>query len=189
MLEVPGGFGLSRWVVSALGHFDPESFRSSKASDPDNIPSKFLKKAASEVAPALQLIFTASLQQAKVPDDWKTAEVTPIFRKGDCSTLISAVLLNFSKPFGKVPYPRLLLKLHQYGVRGPLLSWKKFSLTGRSQQVLVEGKSSSSVPVVSRVQQAPSLALFCSSYISTTSQTELPLQPGSLLMTVSSVGR
>ena len=57
-----------------------------KASGPDNLLSKFLKEAASEVAPALQLIFTASLQQGKVPDVWKIAEVTPIFKKGDRST-------------------------------------------------------------------------------------------------------
>ena len=58
-----------------------------KASVPENLPSKFLKEAASEVAPALQPMFTASIQQVKVPDDRKTAEVTPILKKGDRSTI------------------------------------------------------------------------------------------------------
>ena len=51
-----------------------------KASGPDNIPTRFLKEAASELAPALGLVFTASLTQGRVPDDWKTADVTPIFK-------------------------------------------------------------------------------------------------------------
>ena len=66
---------------------------------------------------------------------------------------IDAVLLDFSKAFDKVPHQRLLLKLQHYGLRGQLLSWIESFLTGRSQKVLVEGKSSSSVPVVSGVPQ------------------------------------
>ena len=57
-----------------------------KASGPDNIPTRFLREAANELAPALCLILTASLNQGYVPDDWKTADVTPIFKKGDRST-------------------------------------------------------------------------------------------------------
>ena len=61
---------------------------------------------------------------------------------------IDAVLLDFSKAFDKVPHQCLLLKLQHYGIRGHLLSWIESFLTGRSQKVLVEGKSSSSVPHV-----------------------------------------
>ena len=43
-----------------------------KGSGPDNILTKFLKEAANELAPALCLILTASLNQGYVPDDWKT---------------------------------------------------------------------------------------------------------------------
>ena len=57
-----------------------------KASGPDNIPTSFLKEAANELAPALYLIRTASLNKGYVPDDWKTADGTPIFKKGDRST-------------------------------------------------------------------------------------------------------
>ena len=188
------------------------------ASGPDNIPTRFLKEAANELAPALCLILTASLNQGYVPDDWKTADVTPIFKKGDrctpanyrpisltavcCKVMehilhsqvmkhldfhnilldnqhgfrkkrscesqliltiqdlasgledgeqIDAILLDFSKAFDKVPHQRLLLKLQHYGIRGQLLSWIESFLTGRSQKVLVEGKTSSYVPVVSGV--------------------------------------
>lgn len=56
-----------------------------KASGPDAIPTRFLKEFASELAPALTLIFEASLSQASVPPDWNQALVTPIFKKGDRS--------------------------------------------------------------------------------------------------------
>ena len=44
-----------------------------KAEGPDHILTKFLKEFAAELSPAMTLIFQASLQQGKVPDDWKQA--------------------------------------------------------------------------------------------------------------------
>ena len=37
---------------------------------------------ASEIAPSLSLVFAASLHQGVVPQDWKLALVTPLFKKG-----------------------------------------------------------------------------------------------------------
>ncbi|MCG7874753.1 MAG: hypothetical protein JAY78_00305 [Candidatus Thiodiazotropha taylori] len=57
-----------------------------KAEGPDRIPTRFLKEFATELSPALTLIFQASLQQGEVPGDWKQANVVPIFKKGDRSS-------------------------------------------------------------------------------------------------------
>ena len=54
---------------------------SHKAPGPDGIPSKFLKETATSIAPALTLIFKASLKQGKLPSEWKRPLV-PIFKKG-----------------------------------------------------------------------------------------------------------
>ena len=54
-----------------------------KAIGPDCTPAKLLKKMAEECPPSLTLIFTASLQQGNIPQDWKKALVMPIFKKGD----------------------------------------------------------------------------------------------------------
>ena len=35
-----------------------------------------------ELAPALALIFSKSMEEGVVPADWRTANVTPIFKKG-----------------------------------------------------------------------------------------------------------
>ena len=102
---------------------------------------------------------------------------------------VDAVLLDLSKAFDKVHYQRLLLKLHHYGVRCALLSWIESFLSGRSQKVLVEGKSFSSVPVVSAVPQGTVLGLFLFLLHINDLTDRVALLPGSLLMTVSSTGR
>ena len=56
-----------------------------KATGPDDISLRFLKEMAEPLTPILTLIFSASLKQGKTPDDWKEANVSPIFRKGDKS--------------------------------------------------------------------------------------------------------
>ena len=54
-----------------------------KAAGPDGIPNKLLKACAEEVAPALTNIFQISLDTGKLPEDWKMANVTPLFKKGE----------------------------------------------------------------------------------------------------------
>ena len=56
-----------------------------KATGPDAIPARLLKEAADQLAPILTSIYRASLQQATVPEEWKKANVVPIFKKGDHS--------------------------------------------------------------------------------------------------------
>jgi hypothetical protein len=42
-----------------------------------------LKETAKEITPALAFIFQASINQGKIPSDWKTTIVAPVFKKGD----------------------------------------------------------------------------------------------------------
>jgi hypothetical protein len=65
---------------------------------------------------------------------------------------IDAILLDFSKAFDKVPHRRLL-KLHHSGVRSNTLSWIADFLSGRSQEVVLEGKHSAQCKVTSGVPQ------------------------------------
>ena len=57
-----------------------------KASRPDNIPGRLLKEAAEELAPGLTFLFQISLDSGKIPADWKSALVTPVFKKGNRSS-------------------------------------------------------------------------------------------------------
>jgi len=53
-----------------------------KATGPDGIPARLLRETAEQIAPAVTLLFQASLDQGKVPSLWKAAHVVPIFKKG-----------------------------------------------------------------------------------------------------------
>lgn len=66
---------------------------------------------------------------------------------------VHAVVLDFTKAFGKVPPRRLLAKLQNYGIHGKLLCWFESFLTQRSQSVVCDGHSSRSSPVTSGVPQ------------------------------------
>ena len=53
-----------------------------KAAGPDKFKPIVLQTLHKELAPILQLIFQRSLDTGKLPDIWKEANVSPIFKKG-----------------------------------------------------------------------------------------------------------
>ena len=54
-----------------------------KASGPDQLTPIVLQTLHNELAPILQVIFQKSIGQAQLPNIWKEANVSPIFKKGD----------------------------------------------------------------------------------------------------------
>ena len=54
-----------------------------KAAGPDQLAPRVLKEVADELTGMVTLIFRASLKQKKAPGPWKTANVAPIFKKGE----------------------------------------------------------------------------------------------------------
>ena len=65
-------------VLKLLNEIDPK-----KASGPDNIPCRMLKILAAEISPVLCQLFNQSIKQGHVPQEWKEAKVTPVFKKGN----------------------------------------------------------------------------------------------------------
>ena len=63
------------------------------------------------------------------------------------------VILDFTKAFDNVPHERLLIKLHHYGITGPLNNWLRSFLTQRTQQTVCVGVSSPPQQVISGVPQ------------------------------------
>ena len=56
-----------------------------KAEGPDEIYARVLRECEKELCGPLAIIFNKSLTEAKIPLDWKSANVVPIFKKGDRS--------------------------------------------------------------------------------------------------------
>ena len=53
-----------------------------KSSGPDSISPRILLQLADEICNPLAYIYRLSIESGEVPQDWKTANVTPIFKKG-----------------------------------------------------------------------------------------------------------
>ena len=64
-------------VLDQLNKLNP-----SKAQGPDGIPPWFLNTYAAQLAPILHNIFQLSVDSSQVPEAWKNANVTAIFKKG-----------------------------------------------------------------------------------------------------------
>ena len=56
-----------------------------KAAGPDEIYGRVLNECADELAKPLFIIFRRSLSTSEIPDDWRHANVVPIFKKGSKS--------------------------------------------------------------------------------------------------------
>ena len=59
------------------------SLDTNKATGSDEIPARLLKETASIITPSICKLFNKSLQQGTVPQDWKLANVVPVYKKGD----------------------------------------------------------------------------------------------------------
>ena len=65
-------------VEEKLSRLDPH-----KSMGPDKIPAFLLKSLSKELSLPLCIIFNKSISEGKLPQDWKKAEVTAIFKKGN----------------------------------------------------------------------------------------------------------
>ena len=59
------------------------ALKPNKAQGPDQIPPRVLKELSKELAVPLSILFKKSIEEGKIPEEWKFAEVTAIFKKGN----------------------------------------------------------------------------------------------------------
>ena len=96
-----------------------------KSRGPDGLPPIFFQRTAREMTTILHCVFKITKRVRKIPDKWKVAAVSPIYKKGDKRLMENyrpASLLNImSKLLEKCMYPALydhfikLLKRSQHG--------------------------------------------------------------------------
>ena len=68
--------------ISFSAHGILENLVLEKALGPDVLNIYIFKHCASKIAPILQIIFTQSLSTSTLPEDWLTANITPVYKKG-----------------------------------------------------------------------------------------------------------
>ena len=62
-----------------------EKLKVNKSPGPDTISPRILKEAKNELVKPLSSLFSKSLQSGTLPEEWKLANVTPIYKKGSKS--------------------------------------------------------------------------------------------------------
>ena len=73
---------LSTLSVSAIGVEKLLlNLNASKAAGPDKLSGKLLKATAHEIAPVLQVIFQRSIDEGTLPQAWKEATISPVYKK------------------------------------------------------------------------------------------------------------
>ncbi|KAK3096098.1 hypothetical protein FSP39_023212 [Pinctada imbricata] len=84
-------------ICKLLSNLNPH-----KATGPDSVSPRLLKETSYELSPALSLFFQASLDQGTVPSDWKAANITPLFKKGDRSMAVNYRPVSLTSVCSKV---------------------------------------------------------------------------------------
>ena len=59
------------------------NLKPNKATGPDSLSPRILKELSSQIVPILTKIFQMSLETGEIPEDWRKANVSPIFKKGE----------------------------------------------------------------------------------------------------------
>ena len=102
-----------------------------KATGPDGIPAKLRKETASIIAPSLSKLFNKSLHLGAVPEQWKLANVVPVFKKGDKGKIENYRPISLLSIVSKVLERRVFLNIEHH----------LWHLTNKFQHGFLQGRS------------------------------------------------
>ncbi|CAB4026078.1 Hypothetical predicted protein, partial [Paramuricea clavata] len=109
---------------------------------PDGISARLLKECSEVLAPSLTALFNKSIALGQGSCRLELLDVVYNIGKAlDCGKEMDMIYLDFSKAFDSVPHDKLIFKLSQFGITGPLLDWFSDYLSARKQRMVVDGFS------------------------------------------------
>ena len=115
-------------VHKALSKLKPD-----KSSGPDNVHPMLLPEAATELTKPLTILFQKSLSEGELPENWKKANIIPIYKKGPRNEA------GNYRPV--VSLTSVVCKLLESVIRDHLLSYLNRTLITKFQHGFVRGRS------------------------------------------------
>ena len=119
-------------VAKQLSDLNPN-----KATGPDGLHPRLLKSVSTQIAPVLQSIFTQSLTTGDVPEDWRSANISPIFKKGDKSLPSNYRPVSLtsvcSKVLEHIIHSHMMKHLDKYNILSPAQHGFRKGLSCESQ--------------------------------------------------------
>lgn len=105
----------------------------SKSPGPDNIHPRMLKELANELSRPLEIVFSQSIMEGKLPEDWKKADITAIHKKGDKHNAENYRPISLTSVCCKIAERIIRDKMEIYLESNNLLSKKQFGfMKGKS---------------------------------------------------------
>src|SRR5664279_3607795 len=106
---------------------------SSKSPGPDGLHPHLLKSCANNPAKPLKMIYQKSVQTGKIPQDWKMADISPIFKKG---------LKTDPRNYRPVSLTSVPCKIMESLIKDELLTYlEKTKVVSAHQHGFVKGRS------------------------------------------------
>ena len=97
-----------------------KKMKNSAAADLDGLSPEILKKSMNSVLVPLTMMINKCLRDAKVPESWKGAKVTPLFKKGSRSLIKNyrpiSIVKTASKVLEEIVRQQLVKHLDKYGI-------------------------------------------------------------------------
>ena len=109
------------------------SIKIDKSPGPDGMYPRLLWEAREEITEPLAMIFASSMETGEVPEDWRIADVVPIFKKGNRDSPGNYRPVSLTSVVGKLMEKILRDRIYEH--------LEKFSMLKSSQHGFVKGKS------------------------------------------------